>query len=424
MRASLLVLGLYLSALCQTPADLNEQRARRAELVKALPDGVVVLFARAGGEGRGRYFQEPNFLYLSGWRRPGAALLLAPGREILFLPPRDERTETYEGPMLTAEDEGAPSITGFDKVLPTTHFERELHAALEKWPKIYTAVSRPEAERLRTLAPLRPISDVRPALARLRAKKSAGELERIRRSIDVTIEAHRAAWKRVAPGTYEYQIAATLMGTFLERGCEDAAYAPIVASGRNALILHYEENSRRMEAGELLLVDSGASCNGYAADLTRTVPVSGRFTPRQRELYEVVLGALKAVMAAVRPGVLLGGRASNVGLQKIARDYLDAHGKDSRGRPLGAHFVHGIGHRVGLEVHDAHQETVNLPLEAGDVIAIEPGVYLKEEGIGIRIEDMVLVTEQGAVLLSEALPREAAEIERELAAVAGAARIR
>lgn len=422
MRAALLALGIFLNGFCQPPAELAEHRARRAELVKALPDGVVVLFARSGGEGRGRYFQEPNFAYLSGWRRPGAALLLAPGREILFLPPRDERTETYEGPMLTAEDPGAREITGFDRVLPIMHLERELRAALEERPRIYTLASRPEAERLRALAPLREISDVRPALARLRARKSASELDRIRRSIEVTIEAHRAAWKRLAPGMHEYQIAATLMGTFLERGCEDAAYAPIVASGPNALILHYEENSRRMEAGELLLVDAGASCGGYAADLTRTVPVSGRFTPRQRELYDAVLGALKAVIAAARPGVLLGGRNNNVGLQKVARDYLDAHGKDAQGRPLGARFVHGIGHRVGLEVHDVHQQTLNLPLEAGDVIAIEPGVYLKEEGIGIRIEDMVLVTEQGAVLLSEPLPREADDIERELAAARAASK--
>jgi len=414
MRVAPLALLLLALPACWPASDLAEHRKRRAELAKAVPDGVVVLFARGGGEVRGRYFQEPNFAYLTGWPRPGAALLLAPDREILFLPPRDERTETYEGPMLAAEDPKAREITGFDQVMPVTHLERELRLALERYPRIYTLASRPEAEKLRTLAPLRQISDVRSAIAKLRARKSRQELEQIRRSIAVSIEAHRAAWKRLEPGLYEHQIAATLMGVFLERGCEDAAYAPIVASGPNALILHYQDNVRRMEPGELLLVDAGATCNGYAADLTRTVPVSGRFTPRQRELYEAVLGALKAVIAAIRPGVLLGSRTDNVGLQKIAREYLDAHGKDAQGRPLGARFVHGIGHRVGLDVHDVHQETLNVPLAPGDVVAIEPGVYLKEEGIGIRIEDMVLVTEQGAVLLSEALPREVADIEREL----------
>jgi len=420
MRIAAGVLLFVMAPACWPAGDLAEHRKRRAELAKAVADGVVVLFARGGGEVRGRYFQEPNFAYLTGWRRPGAALLLAPDREILFLPLRDERTETYDGPMLAAEDPKAREITGFEQVMPVTHLERELRLALERHARIYTITSRPEAERLRALAPLRQISDVRPAVARLRARKSPEELARIRRSIEVTIAAHRAAWKRLQPGVYEYQVAATLVGTFLEHGCEDAAYPPIVASGANALILHYQDNARRMEAGELLLVDAGATCNGYAADLTRTAPVSGRFTPRQRELYEVVLGALKAVIAAIRPGVVLGSRTDNVGLQKIARDYLDAHGKDAQGRPLGARFVHGIGHRVGLDVHDVYQETFNLPLEAGDVVAIEPGVYLKEEGIGIRIEDMVLVTEQGAVLLSEALPREVADIERELGRVRSA----
>jgi Xaa-Pro aminopeptidase len=420
MRIAAGVLLFVMAPACWPAGDLAEHRKRRAELAKAVADGVVVLFARGGGEVRGRYFQEPNFAYLTGWRRPGAALLLAPDREILFLPLRDERTETYDGPMLAAEDPKAREITGFEQVMPVTHLERELRLALERHARIYTITSRPEAERLRALAPLRQISDVRPAVARLRARKSPEELARIRRSIEVTIAAHRAAWKRLQPGVYEYQVAATLVGTFLEHGCEDAAYPPIVASGANALILHYQDNARRMEAGELLLVDAGATCNGYAADLTRTAPVSGRFTPRQRELYEVVLGALKAVIAAIRPGVVLGSRTDNVGLQKIARDYLDAHGKDAQGRPLGARFVHGIGHRVGLDVHDVYQETLNLPLEAGDVVAIEPGVYLKEEGIGIRIEDMVLVTEQGAVLLSEALPREVADIERELGGVRSA----
>jgi len=420
MRIAAGVLVFVMAPACWPAGDLAEHRKRRAELAKAVADGVVVLFARGGGEVRGRYFQEPNFAYLTGWRRPGAALLLAPDREILFLPLRDERTETYDGPMLAAEDPKAREITGFEQVMPVTHLERELRLALERHARIYTITSRPEAERLRALAPLRQISDVRPAVARLRARKSPEELARIRRSIEVTIAAHRAAWKRLQPGVYEYQVAATLVGTFLEHGCEDAAYPPIVASGANALILHYQDNARRMEAGELLLVDAGATCNGYAADLTRTAPVSGRFTPRQRELYEVVLGALKAVIAAIRPGVVLGSRTDNVGLQKIARDYLDAHGKDAQGRPLGARFVHGIGHRVGLDVHDVYQETLNLPLEAGDVVAIEPGVYLKEEGIGIRIEDMVLVTEQGAVLLSEALPREVADIERELGGVRSA----
>jgi len=412
-----LLVGLCLWAWCAgaDPAQ-QEYRRRRDELVKALPDTVVVLFGRSAAEagGRAAFWQEPNFYYLTGWNEPGAALLLSGRAQVLLLPKPDARTLLFEGPRLSPDDPRAPELTGFETVLPLTRLEEELGRALAHNAKLATITSRPEAEKLRALAPLRPLNDVRPALARLRARKSAQELDRIQRSIDVTIQAHRAAWKRLAPGLYEYQIAATLVGGFLEGGCEGPAYAPIVASGPNGLILHYEKNARRLEPGELLLVDAGAACGGYAADLTRTVPVSGRFSPRQRELYAAVLGALKAVIAAVRPGMLVGSRDNVTGLYKIARDYLDAHGKDPAGRPLGERFVHGIGHRVGLEVHDVYNETLNLPLEPGDVLAIEPGVYIQEENLGIRIEDMVLVTENGARLLSAALPREIEEIEKEI----------
>ena len=145
----------------------------------------------------------------------------------------------------------------------------------------------------------------------------------------------------------------------------------------------------------------------------RTVPVTGTFTPRQRELYEVVLGAQKAVIAAIKPGVMLGSRTNPNGLQKIAMDYIDSHGKDAKGNSLGRYFIHGIGHHVGLDVHDAYDPA--SPLETGMVITVEPGIYIPEEGIGIRIEDMVLVTADGAKVLSASLPRESNEIEKAMA---------
>ncbi|MEK7408121.1 MAG: aminopeptidase P family protein [Acidobacteriota bacterium] len=416
--------SLLAGALLWSAGALEEHRARRAALSQALPGGVVVLFGRddpAEGAGHAGFAQEPNFYYLTGWGEPGAVLLLAPERkgapraETLFLPARDARTETYSGRRLSAEDEDARVVTGFELVLPRTSFESELRRALEHSPKLYTLADQRGAETLKSLAPLREIADAREALGRLRLKKSPREIELIRKSVDVTVEAHRAAWKRAAPGLHEFQIAATMVGTFLERGCEHAAYPPIVASGPNAIVLHYERNARRLDAGELLLMDVGASCAGYAADITRTIPVSGRFSQRQREIYEVVLGALKATVAAVRPGVMLGGRGQIIGLYKVARDYIDSHGRDRQGNSLGQYLPHAVAHRVGLDVHDVYRETLSLPLEAGDVIAIEPGVYIKEEGIGIRIEEMVLVTEKGALVLSAALPREPGEIEKALA---------
>jgi Xaa-Pro aminopeptidase len=164
----------------------------------------------------------------------------------------------------------------------------------------------------------------------------------------------------------------------------------------------------------LLLMDVGSECSMYATDITRTVPVNGKFTARQRALYEVVLGAWKAALAAVKPGVMFGSSRNVIGLQKIAYDYINTHGKDLKGEPLGKYFIHGLGHHVGLEVHDAFDPAT--PLAAGMVITLEPGIYIPEENIGIRIEDMILVTETGARVLSDALPREAADIEKFMAA--------
>jgi Xaa-Pro aminopeptidase len=214
----------------------------------------------------------------------------------------------------------------------------------------------------------------------------------------------------MAPGLSEYQIAAVLWNTYIENGCEGVAYSPIVGSGPNSTVLHYSSNQRRMDRGEVVVMDAAAQCDEYASDITRTVPVSGKFTARQREIYQVVLGAQKAAIAALKPGIRMAGQGDS--LTKIARDYMNAHGKDLHGEGLGKYFIHGLGHPVGLQVHDPN---IDGPLEAGMVVTIEPGIYIPEENIGIRIEDVVLVTEDGAKVLSAALTREPDEIEKALA---------
>jgi Xaa-Pro aminopeptidase len=410
-------------------ARLTEQcRSRRADLRKALGDGVTVLFGRTGDHEediRSGFFQEPNFYYLTGWQEPGAILLLAPladdpqtpgyqskaklPREILFLPERDPNEEKWTGRKLGPGDPDVREITGFANVMPAGKFETELLRALESYAHLYTLTDQPAAARLKQLAPMRDVASASVAIARLRMHKSAEEISLLQHSIDVTLQAHRAAWQQAAPGLYEYQIASRMMDVYMAAGCERNAYAPIVGSGPNSVFLHYSRNSRRMDAGEVLLMDVGAECAGYAADITRTIPVSGKFTPRQREIYEVVLGAQKAAIAAVKPGVMLSKTAPN-SLYKVAYDYINTHGADLHGDPLGKYFTHGLGHHVGLDVHDASDLT--LPLEAGMVITIEPGIYIPEENLGVRIEDMVLVTEHGAKLLSGALPRDPGEIEK------------
>jgi Xaa-Pro aminopeptidase len=389
---------------------LSEYKQRRSAVQSAAGDNIVILFGRTerdGGELRSGFFQEPNFYYLTGWTEPGAVLVITPEREALLIPRRDKVQEHWTGPKAAPGDANISSTTGFETVLPVEELESKLPGWLAEGRHIHTLLDNPNADTLRRLAPLRELRTIAPTIARLRMKKSEAELAMIQRSTDIAIDAHLAAWKRIKPGVSEYQIAAAMSNVYFDRGCERHAYAPIVGSGANAAVLHYSANKRGMDAGELVLMDVGPECSMYAADITRTVPVNGTFTKRQRELYEIVLGAQKAALAAVKPGVVFGSRTNKAGLQKLVIEYFDKHGG------LGKYFTHGLGHHVGLDVHDAHDPA--SPLEAGNVITLEPGLYIPEEGIGIRIEDMVLVTESGARLLSDKLPREPAVIERTMA---------
>jgi Xaa-Pro aminopeptidase len=391
----------------------DEYRARRAELSGKLHNGVLVLFGHTekGEENiRSGFFQEPNFYYLTGWQEPGAILLLTPPQDdkpyaVLFLPRRQPDQEKWTGRKAGPDDANTASLTGFDSVLPVENLESELRKQLDRYSGIYI-LGKQSIAQVQALAPMRDISDAAPLIARLRMHKSPEELALIQRSIDATLEAHRAAWKRAAPGLYEYQVAATMTAVYFDKGCERSAYEPIVGSGPNSTVLHYSRNSRRMDRGELLLMAVGAECAGYAADITRTIPVGARFSKRQREIYEVVLGAQNAVIAAIKPGIPLSD------LSKIAREYINTHGKDLHGDPLGKYFTHGVSHHVGLDVHDATD--FSQPLAEGNVITVEPGVYIPEENIGIRIEDMVEVTKDGAQLMSGALPRDPGEIEKAL----------
>jgi Xaa-Pro aminopeptidase len=420
--------ALFFALVLQLGASVSSDFAtRRANLRKSIPDGVLVLFGGKESEDlHDAFFQQTDFYYLTGWEEPGAILILtpepekeAPGyeqrakapREILFLPQRIPSEEKWTGRKLGPDDSEAPSSTGFTTVMPAERFEAELRSLLELYPNLYGL----DSALLTKLAPMRSVLDARRSIARLRMEKSPAEIAAIQKATDASIDAHLAAWRSIKPGGYEYQIAAVMVETYMNEGCRRSAYAPIVASGPNSSTLHYSRNSRRMEAGDVTLMDVGAECDNYASDITRTVPVSGKFTPRQREIYEVVLGAQRAAIAAVKPGMTFG-RTSPNSLYNIAYDYINTHGKDVHGQPLGQYFTHGLSHHVGLDVHDAVDTSDAFgPLSAGMVITIEPGVYIPEENIGVRIEDTILVTETGAKVLSGALPTDPDEIERALA---------
>jgi Xaa-Pro aminopeptidase len=373
------------------------------------------------------FFQETNFLYLTGWAEPGAILILtpepdkdAPGlverarapREILFLPQRVVSQEKWTGRKLGPDDSNVSGFTGFATVMPAERFESQLRTLLDIYPNVYALAGDASAAPIEKIAPLRTVLDARPLIATLRMEKSVAEIAAIEKATAASVDAHRAAWQMLRPGEYEYEIAAVMVGTYLMDGCRRSAYAPIVGSGPNSATLHYSRNSRRMDAGDVVVMDVAGECDNYASDITRTLPAGGKFTPRQREIYDVVLGAQRAAIAAIKPGMTIN-KTTPGSLYKIAYDYIDTHGKDLQGAPLGKYFTHGVSHHVGLDVHDASDTTA--PLKTGMVITVEPGIYIPEENIGIRIEDIVLVTETGAKVLSAALPADPDEIERALA---------
>ena len=427
MRRTLLAIFivLQLATAFGRAAVSPELAERREKLRKNMPDGVLVLFgAKESEDLHEGFYQEPNFYYLTGWEEPGAILVLTPEvdkdepalpqraklpREILFLPQRVPSKEKWTGRKLGPSDPGVAQTTGFANVMPSERFESELRTILEAYPEIY-ALSSANAT-INRIAPLRNIVDAFEPIAKLRMRKSPAEITAIQRATDASVEAHKAAWRVMRPGLVEYEVAAVMVGSYMMDGCRRSAYAPIVGSGPNSTVLHYSRNNRKMDSGEVTVMDVAAECGNYASDITRTVPVNGKFTPRQREIYEIVLGAQKAAIAAIKPGMTMYKTTPN-SVYQVAFDYINTHGKDLHGQPLGKYFNHGLSHHVGLDVHDADAKE---PLEPGMVITVEPGIYIPEENLGIRIEDVILVTEKGAKILSEALPRDPSELERALA---------
>jgi len=404
---------------------------RRAKLAAAV-NAPIVLFGYTGHEEANPSFvfmQEENFYYLTGHNEEGAAMLLVPesaaqkgwngAREILYLPPRDLAEEKWNGPRMGPDDPGIQEKTGFARVETFEKLRDALASLVKNYPEIYTELPGPHDEGfphaanwskwVKDAAPQVSLKDVSSAVGTLRAIKSPGELSLMQKAIDPSIDAHLEAMKMMRPGLYEYQVAARMVEIHSYAGCETEAYAPIVGTGIDSTVLHYNKLDRRIEDGDIVLLDVGGQYSGYASDITRTIPANGKFTPRQREIYEIVLGAQNAALAVLKPGMTLYG-SSSTSLQKIAMDYIDSHGKDKEGHSLGRYYIHGLSHHLGLDVHDA--SGLPHPLEPGMVITIEPGIYIPEENLGVRIEDDVLITPTGYKQLTARLPRSPDEIEK------------
>jgi Xaa-Pro aminopeptidase len=408
---------------------------RRAKLV-ATTDAPIILTGLNGREEDSQAYvfaQEENFYYLTGHNEEEAGVILLPPagskekkddfegpREILFLPAKNPAKEKWNGVRMAPSDQGIQARTGFADIRPFSEMRATIERLAKFYPAIYTILpyekelggfphERDTVEWLKLAAPRTNLKDIRGNIVDLRLIKGPTEVAFLRQAIGLSLDAHFAAIKMMRPGLWEYQVAAKMVEVHAMGGSEAEAYAPIVGAGPNSTALHYDNLGRKIQDGDIVVMDVGAQYSGYAADITRTVPANGKFTPRQREIYDIVLGAQNAALEALKPGADMC-RKGKQSLYKISYDYINSHGKDQNGKTLGQYYIHGLGHNIGLDVHDPGDSC--KPLVPGQVVTMEPGIYIPEENLGVRIEDDVLITETGYELLSRRLPRTADEIEK------------
>ena len=386
--------------------------ARREALARAIGDGVVVLAAGTGNPDpqNDGYAGDRNLFYLAGLDVPDSWLLLVVrggqlDSTVLFLP---AQATSPVAPVAVASATGATRLRCADslgaslaRLVPGSGLALQLHAQNAAW-------NHPLVLPLRSMAGVE-VRELSLPLAALRLVKDSAEIARLAQAADITARAIVDAVAAIRPGRSESDVASAMLAGFTSRGAAGASFPSIIASAGNALTLHYNANQRTLAGGELVLMDVGAEFGKYAGDVTRTFPVSGRFTDRQRALYELVLGAHQAAIAAVRPGTTLQE------LEQVAREYLATRaGALCGARTCDQYFGHLLSHWLGLNVHDVGIR--NALLVPGMVLTIEPGIYLPADSIGIRIEDDVLVTQSGGQVLSNAAPRTVADIEALFAA--------
>ncbi|MBI2681938.1 MAG: aminopeptidase P N-terminal domain-containing protein [Acidobacteriales bacterium] len=426
----LIILSSFAAAMERQPNTVY--RARREALAAKTKDAVI-LFAPTESEGPNAIYgfrQEDDFYYLTGLTEPGAGLLIsaAGGKhgyvEVLFLPGRNVSQEKWTGPKLTSDSADAKERTGFDAVMPLDAMRNELARVLPT-PRavVYTDTDEKSASagpvewlrRANAFPNYVGFPDVKQLIHQQRAFKDKGEIELVRKATDASVAGHLAVMRAMKPGLSEQEISALFQYEFLRRGCERPAYAPIVGSGFNGTVLHYSQNSGKIQDGDLVVMDVAGEYSMYASDITRTLPANGKFTARQREIYEIVLGAQQAAIDAFKSGVSNLRRGIANSLHEIAANYINSHGKDLHGQSLGQYFIHGLSHHVGLSVHDPAGGADDV-LRPGMIFTIEPGIYLPEEKLGVRIEDVFLVGEDGSLInLSGALPRTVADVEKAMA---------
>jgi Xaa-Pro aminopeptidase len=407
--------------------------ARRQALIARIQNGVAII--RGASELSNDppvsdypqatdFRQDNDFFYFTGLETRDSWLIAtatdsAHGEFHLFVPPRNQWLERVTGPKLgpgpeAAEATGIPvaNIHSADSV--QVYLQRLVEQSTSEgqpgklWVRRTERDSRPEFIRGAALQNLNGATrDLLPVLASLRVVKDSDEIRRLTRAVELSAVGHVAAMRFARPGVWEYEIEAVAEATFRRLGAERLGYPSIVGSGINSTILHYDENRRQTQAGDLIVMDMGAEFGYQTADVTRTIPVSGKFTPRQKAIYELVLGAQQAAIDSVRSGITLRQ------LDAIARRYMTDHSGDLCGAGgCVKYFIHGLSHWIGMDVHDVGG---GVPLAPGMAFTVEPGIYIPEEALGVRIEDDVLVTPSGFLILSKGAPRAVADVERQMA---------
>ncbi|TBW58484.1 Xaa-Pro aminopeptidase [Marinobacter halodurans] len=432
------------------PMPIKEFAARRKALSELMAPDSIAIVPAAPERVRNRdvlhpYRQDSDFYYLTGFEEPDAVLALIPGREhgeaVLFCKERNPEKELWDGFLMGPE--GAIEKLGFDDAFPIADIDDILPGMIEGRSRVYYPLGKDKAfdsqvmdwvktirSKVRTGAhPPGEFVALEHTLHDLRLYKSAAEIKVMARAGQISAEAHCNAMKRARRGGHEYNLEAELLHTFMSHGARSTAYPSIVGSGANGCILHYIENRAPLKDGDLVLIDAGCELENYASDITRTFPVSGRFTDPQRAVYEIVLAAQYAAIEAVKPGnhwnhpheaalnVLTQGL---IDLGILRNMTLDEALEQEAYRPF---FMHRTGHWLGLDVHDVGDYRVGgawRVLEPGMALTVEPGLYIAPDnldvdeqwrGIGIRIEDDVVVTKDGCRVLSEGAPKTVADIE-------------
>ena len=422
----------------------------RKKFMKQMAPGSVAIFANATPAMRNHdtthiYNPDPNFYYLTGFEEPNAICVLAPDHPkhqyILFVLPKNKKAEIWDGKRVGVRN--ACEHYGADKAYPIDKFPKRINRYLKKAERLYYTLGsntnldteilarfqQAVRARIRTGKGFDTLTDPSPILSEMRLIKNETELDRIRRAADITSAGHVAAMQAVRPGMYEYELEAIVEATFRQNGANGTAFPSIVASGGNATTLHYRTNNRQIQDGDLVLLDAGAEYDRYCGDVTRTFPANGTFTEAQRQIYQVVLEAEKAIIEGIAPGVsidephqksieLLTEGMLHLGLLEGKKEKL------IKKKAYRKFYMYRIGHMLGLDVHDVN--CVREPdgeyktFQPGMVITIEPGLYVAEKtkrvppeylGIGVRIEDDILVTENGCEILTDTIPKEIDEIE-------------